>query len=254
MASLIHQAAPFLRSLCLPREQLLSSANSFAEGLPGFLQFRMRLMVHEVHRCATHDFLYKNHLPSYPPDEHLALCQWIQVIMWHFRLVGQTVDLRDRMARSGDPTWILMDLHVPGESFQMFQLVSYLCWFTKYTSGHDLPASLQPTILIPLIRSASQARLIDRTQAEFPGYDADGRLSYPDIINAQLALHPILPSPAALLPGNIRLMSLPQSFHDGTDTFSREAEYRSLFSALGFSEEGAEGLGFPYPSPDAGLP
>jgi hypothetical protein len=58
------------------------------------------------------------------------------------------------LAQAGDISWALVDLTIPGESFQMFQLLAYLCWFTKYTSGYDLPHSLNPKILIPLLKAA----------------------------------------------------------------------------------------------------
>ncbi|KAJ7921304.1 hypothetical protein B0H13DRAFT_2318655 [Mycena leptocephala] len=97
--------------------------------------YRLRAFVHGIMRAATHDFQFLDFLPSYPLAEHRKLCSWVEVLLWHLRLVVKTID------------------HRP---FHMLQLVSFLCHFVGYTNGDDSVESLRPTILLPLIGASSK--------------------------------------------------------------------------------------------------
>jgi hypothetical protein len=79
----IYDAAPLLFSLCLDKQFLTAPFHLFGEGLPSFLQFRIRLMVHEIMRATTDNFSVKAGIPSLPIAEHNKICDWIQVVMWH---------------------------------------------------------------------------------------------------------------------------------------------------------------------------
>ncbi|KAJ7841681.1 hypothetical protein B0H13DRAFT_1910147 [Mycena leptocephala] len=153
--------------LCLDKQFLTAPFHLFGEGLPSFLQFRIRLMVHEIMRATTDNFSVKAGIPSLPIAEHNKICDWIQVVMWHL--------------------------------------------FTKHTSGYDLPHSLNPKILIPLLKAAGQTIAYTRCEGEFTGYDVDGRLIYPDLLTSPLSLNSLFGPPVTLLPGNLRVLTLPMA-------------------------------------------
>ncbi|KAJ7813079.1 hypothetical protein B0H13DRAFT_2382847 [Mycena leptocephala] len=235
----IDDAAPLLFSLCLDKQFLTAPFHLFREGLLSFLQFCIRLMVHEIMRATTNNFSVKAGIPSLPIAEHGRICDWIQVVMWHLRLVTRSLAVRHELAQAGDISWALVDLTIPGESFQMFQLLAYLCWFTKYTSGYDLPHSLNPQILIPLLKAAGQTIVYTRCEGEFAGYDVDGRLIYPDLLTSPLSLNNLFGPPVTLLPGNLKVLTLPMAITGLFSPSSRplddiSIEYDELFTRLGF--------------------
>ncbi|KAJ7938266.1 hypothetical protein B0H13DRAFT_1851714 [Mycena leptocephala] len=199
----IYDAAPLLFSLCLDKQFLTAPFHLFGEGLPSFLQFRIRLMVHEIMRATTDDFSVKAGILSLPIAEHNKICDWIQVVMWHLRLVTRSLAVCHELAQAGDISWALVNLTIPAPRLPF--------WFTKYTSRYDLPHSLNPKILIPLLKAAGQTIAYTRCEGEFAGYDVDGRLIYPDLLTSPLSLNSLFGPPVTLLHGNLRVLTLPMA-------------------------------------------
>lgn len=83
MQALLDESAPLLRSLVLPRSILLAPFYSFPEGIPSFLHFRLRVIVHEVMRVVTSDFADTRSLPNLPSEIRSQILDWVAIIMWH---------------------------------------------------------------------------------------------------------------------------------------------------------------------------
>lgn len=229
MAFTIEDASPTLAALCLPKSDLLAPLYIPAEGLAGFFRYRLRAMVHSLIRAATHDFTYLEYLPPFPPSEHRRLCAWVEILMWHFvsppsvpryyflnsrpsvpqRVVARTIETRDASVKNGDLAWANLDFHVPGEAFQMLKLAAFLCHFVGFTTATPFPESLRPSLLVPLVDRAVDRIFTTRCRADYPEYDTDGRLVYPELI---------IPSPSPFAPSqpsfdlkntDLRFLTLP---------------------------------------------
>ena len=90
----------------------------------------------------------------------------------------------------------------------MLQLIMYLCWFTKYTTVHDVPGRMNPKILILLIKMAAQDQLVRCCHAEYPGYDVMGRQVVSEFLVSQIT-NPSLGAPIILAPSKFRFVPLP---------------------------------------------
>ncbi|KAJ7823747.1 hypothetical protein B0H13DRAFT_2375923 [Mycena leptocephala] len=178
----IDDGAESLLGLSLDRATLLSDFYILPEGYPRFWQYRLRAFVHGIMRAVTHDFQFLDFLPSYPLAEHRKLCSWVEVLLWHLRLVIKTIEhCRLSLARN-EIAWAAVDVTIPGEAFHMLQLVSFLCHFVRYTNGDDSVESLCPTILLPLIGVSSKQIVMTGCRGEYPEYDRNGRLQYGDLL------------------------------------------------------------------------
>ncbi|KAJ7817021.1 hypothetical protein B0H13DRAFT_2379988, partial [Mycena leptocephala] len=173
-ARLSYDGAESLLGLSLDRATLLSDFYIPPEGYPRFWQYRLHAFVHGIMRAATHDFQFLNFLPSYPLAEHRKLCSWVEVLLWHLRLVVKTIDHRRSCLARNEIAWAAVDVTIPGEAFHMLQLVSFLCHFVGYTNGDDSVESLRPTILLPLIGASSKQIIMTGCRGEYPEYDRNG--------------------------------------------------------------------------------
>ncbi|KAJ6475016.1 hypothetical protein C8R47DRAFT_1220840 [Mycena vitilis] len=181
----IDDAVPDLSQLSLSKRQLLSDYIMPEQGVPAFFRETLRPFVHLLLRAATRNFSHVHFLPCYSKSERYLLCSWIEILLWHFRLVVRSVSHRAASLARGELTWATTDFHIPGEAFHMLRISAYLCQFVGYTTGRDFVVSLRPDILIPLLEAAGSDIHWAGAKGEYPEHDPYESLCYADLL-----LHP----------------------------------------------------------------
>ncbi|KAJ7608267.1 hypothetical protein DFH06DRAFT_1347035 [Mycena polygramma] len=178
----IDDAVPDLSRLSLSKRQLLSDFIMPEQGVPAFFRETLRPFVHLLLRAATRNFTHVHFLPQYSKSEHYLLCSWIEILLWHLRLVVQSVSHRATSLARGELTWATTNFHIPGEAFHMLRISAYLCQFVGYTTGRDFIVSLRPDILIPLLEAAGSDIHWSGAKGEYPEHDPYETLRYADLL------------------------------------------------------------------------
>lgn len=218
----IHDALPRLYALSLPASALASTFYIPNEGLPNFLQYRIRVFAHTLLRAITHDFVHTDSLPGFPRLELLKLHEWIEILMLHFvcaifnsasvclirginwqRLVSRTLKVRSEKLSAGDLSWLAVPLDIPAEAFQMLKLSVYLCNFVAFVMPSPFPPDHDARILYPLMELAKQQVLLTGARSDYAEYDSHGRFEPASLLfshagTVQNAQHNVILSPSPL--------------------------------------------------------
>ncbi|KAJ7258122.1 hypothetical protein C8J57DRAFT_1234294 [Mycena rebaudengoi] len=182
MCFTILDAGSHLSILTLPDSILFAAYHIPPEGLSVHLRCTLRVMVFNLVRAATHDFQHGAHLPFYSAKELKELKFWVTRLMAHFALVARTYKSFTEGTAKGDLGWAVCSYTIPGEAFQMLQLMAFLAHHIGYDKTQGWNVDLSPVLLVPLFHAACRTMRTSNSTAEYPEYDHEGRLITPVVL------------------------------------------------------------------------